>query len=97
MLREKLYEVQYKDDNKAIVKLSDENHPLFKAHFPTMPIPPEYMHFEIVADVFDIEITTIKKAKFLKTITPKETLTYEKNTNKYKVYSQDEEIANFTL
>ena len=97
MLRDKLYEVLYKDENKAIVKLSNKDHPLFKAHFPTMPILPGYIHFEIVADLFDININTIKKAKFLKTISPEQTVVYEKNTNKYRVYSKDEEVANFTL
>ena len=97
MLTDRLYEVQYKDENKVILKLSGENHPLFKAHFPTMPILPGYVHFEVVADVFSINITTIKKAKFLKTVTPNQTLIYEKNNNKFKVYCQNEEVANFIL
>ncbi len=97
MLTDKLYKVKYKEQNKAVVKLSDENHPLFKAHFPTMPILPGYIHFDMVANLFDIKITTIKKAKFLRTVTPNQTLIYEKNGNKFKVYSNDEEVANFTL
>ena len=97
MLTDGLYDVQYKDEERAIVKLSDENHPLFKAHFPTMPILPGYVNFEIVADVFNIKITTIKKAKFLKKVTPNQTLTYKKNSNKFKVYCENEEIASFIL
>jgi len=97
MLLEKLYVVKYKDKDKAVIELADENHPLFRAHFPTMPILPGYVHFEVVSDIFGIKITTIKKAKFLKTITPKQTLTYKKNNNKFKVFLQDEEVANFTL
>jgi 3-hydroxyacyl-[acyl-carrier-protein] dehydratase len=97
MLTDELYKIVSKDENRFIVKLADENHPLFKAHFPTMPILPGYIHFEIVADVFDMKITNIKKARFLKTVTPTQTLTYEKNSNKFKVYCQNEEIANFIL
>ena len=97
MLTDGLYELLFQDETKAIIKLSDENHPLFKAHFPTMPIMPGYVNFEIVADVFDLDITTIKKAKFLKTALPNQTLTYKKNNNKFKVYCQNEEIANFIL
>ena len=97
MLTDKLYKIVSKDENRFSVKLADENHPLFKAHFPTMPILPGYIHFEIVADVFNMKITTIKKARFLKTVSPTQTLTYEKNSNKFKVYCQNEEIANFIL
>ena len=97
MLTDKLYSVEFKDDTKAVVHLSNENHPIFKAHFPSRPIMPGYVNFEIVADVFDIEITTIKKAKFLKTALPNQTLTYEKNGSKFKVFCEMQEIANFTL
>ena len=97
MLTDKLYSVEFKDDTKAVVRLSDENHSIFKAHFPSRPIMPGYVNFEIVADVFDIEVTTIKKAKFLKTALPNQTLTYEKNGNKFKVFCEMQEIANFTL
>ncbi len=97
MLTDKLYRVEFKDDTRAVIRLSDENHPLFKAHFPTKPIMPGFINFEIVADVFDMEITTIKKAKFLKIVTPNQILVYERNANKFKVFCEDEEIANFTL
>ncbi|MEA3330532.1 MAG: hypothetical protein U9Q29_02415 [Campylobacterota bacterium] len=97
MLTDELYSVEFKDDKKAIVHLSDENHPLFKAHFPTKPILPGFINFEIISDVFNIEITTIKKAKFLKTVLPSQRLIYEKNANKFKVFCNNEEVANFTL
>ena len=97
MLTDKLYEALYIDENKATIKLADENHPLFKAHFPNMPILPGYVHFDIAAELFNINITTIKKAKFIKTVTPNQTLTYEKNNNKFKVYCKDEEVASFIL
>lgn len=97
MLLEKLYSVQYKDEKKALIMLCNGDHPIFKAHFPSQPILPGFMHFEIVSDVFNLEITAIKKAKFTKVITPSQTLTYEKSDNKFKVLCQDEEVASFSL
>lgn len=97
MLIKDLFALEYKDENKAIVKLSDENHPVFKAHFPENPILPGYMNFDIVEEVFDLKITTIKKAKFLKTVKPNQSLVYEKNDNKFKVLCENEEIASFSL
>jgi len=97
MLTDKLYTITYRDDKKAIVELCDETHPIFKAHFPTQPIMPGFVNFEIIADAFDIKITTIKKAKFLKVVVPNQILTYEKNGNRFKVFCNKEEIASFTL
>ena len=97
MLSENLYMLEYKDKNKAVIRLSDKNHPVFKAHFPAKPILPGFMNFEMVSEIFEIEITAIKKAKFLKVALPEQVLTYEKDNNKFKVFCDDEEIANFIL
>lgn len=94
---EGLYEVISKSENEAIIKLSDKKHPVFKAHFPRHPILPGFVHFEIVGDVFDIEIVSIKKAKFMSLVTPKQTLKYEKNGNKFSVICEDKEVASFSL
>jgi len=97
LLIDGLYTIVSKDETKAIVKLSDKDHPIFKAHFPTKALLPGFVNFEIVADAFNIEITSIKKAKFLKPALPEQTLVYEKNGNKFKVFCNDKEIASFTL
>jgi len=97
MLTDGLYSVEFKDQSRAIVKLSDKNHPIFKAHFPSRPIMPGFINFEIVEDLFSIKITKIKKAKFLKTVLPNQTLTYEKNSNKFRVICDEEEVANFSI
>jgi 3-hydroxyacyl-[acyl-carrier-protein] dehydratase len=97
MLLDNLYKLQSKEENIAIVILSDENHPVFQAHFPGQPILPGFVHFDIIEDVFDIEITTIKRAKYLKVAHPKQSLIYERNNNKFKVSSDGEDIATFTL
>jgi 3-hydroxyacyl-[acyl-carrier-protein] dehydratase len=97
MLIDEFYSVEFKDENRAVVKLSDENHQIFKAHFPSQPIMPGFMNFEIVEKIFGIKITNIKKAKFLKIVLPNQRLVYERNANKFKVFCNEEEVANFTI
>ncbi|MFT5835702.1 MAG: 3-hydroxyacyl-[acyl-carrier-protein] dehydratase [Sulfurimonas sp.] len=97
MMHKQLYNIDFKDDNTAIITLCDENHPIFKAHFPSQPILPGFIHFEIISDIFELDITTIKKAKFTKVISPSQTIKYEKNNNKFKVFCQDAEVASFSL
>ena len=97
MLRNGLYCTEKAEENRAIITLCNELHPIFKAHFPTKPILPGFMHFDIIEDVFGKKITEIKKAKFLKTVTPNQTLIYERNKNNFKVLCKDEVVASFTL
>jgi 3-hydroxyacyl-[acyl-carrier-protein] dehydratase len=97
MLNKDLYTIDTKEENRAVITLCDESHPLFKAHFPTEPILPGFMNFDIVEKLFNLKITTIKKAKFLKIITPNQTLTYERNKNSFKVLCDDKVMASFSL
>ncbi len=97
MLTDKLYSILSKDNTKALVVLSNKEHPVFKAHFPNNPVLPGFVHFEIVSDAFNLTITSIKKAKFLRTALPNQTLLYEKNGTQFKVYNNNELIASFSL
>ncbi|HIP29918.1 MAG TPA: hypothetical protein EYG83_03805 [Sulfurospirillum arcachonense] len=97
MLGKDLYTIDLVTENRAIITLCDETHPVFKAHFPTKPILPGFMNFDIVEELFNMKITTIKKAKFLKTVTPNQTLIYERNKNSFKVFCEDEVVASFSL
>jgi len=97
MIYNSLYEIKEKNDHSATVLLTNKSHPVFKAHFPIKPVLPGFIHFEIVADIFNIEIKKIKKAKFMKVVLPKETLVYEKDKNKFKVFSKGELVASFNL
>jgi 3-hydroxyacyl-[acyl-carrier-protein] dehydratase len=92
-----LYTIISKSDDKVILKLSDQYHPIFKAHFPSNPILPGFIHFEILSEIFNLEISNIKKAKFSKPVTPNQILEYEKNKNKFKVSCNKQDIASFTL
>ncbi|MCF6330683.1 MAG: hypothetical protein L3I99_03965 [Sulfurimonas sp.] len=97
MLIQTLYTIQYQDAKMGVIKLSDARHPIFKAHFPSHPILPGFMHLEIISKLFEIEIISIKKAKFLKLALPEQILKYEKNKNKFKVLCDEEEIASFSI
>ncbi|MFK5882530.1 MAG: hypothetical protein QM482_10015 [Sulfurospirillum sp.] len=97
MLVDNLYRLEFKDENKAVVRLSDENHPVFRAHFPAKPIMPGFMHFEIVSEVFGFKINSVKRAKFLKLVKPNETLIYKRDGNRFQVFSNNDSVAIFTL
>ena len=97
MIYNSLYEIKSRDENSATVQLCDKKHPVFKAHLPLKPVLPGFIHFEIVSDVFNIDIVTIKKAKFMKMVLPKDVLKYERDANKFKVSSNGVDIASFSL
>lgn len=97
MLTDDLYKIVFKDDNKVIIKLSDCNHPVFKAHFPGNPILPGFINFDIISELFNFNITKIKKAKFIKTIKPNQIITYERNGNNFKVFCEKENVISITL
>lgn len=92
-----LYELIASDENEATIKLSCEEHPIFKAHFPSNPILPGFIHFEIVSKLFNIDITQIKKAKFSDIVKPNETLCYKRDTNKFSVLRNKKQVATFSL
>ncbi len=97
MLLDGLFEVLNKDKSQATVALSDQEHPIFKAHFPSNPILPGFVHFEIASALFDIEITTIKKAKFTEMVLPEQILEYKRDGSKFTVLCESKEVATFLL
>ena len=97
MLLDGLYTVLSSSETEASVLLSDENHPIFKAHFPSRPILPGFVHLEIISDVFNIEIQGVKKAKFNNLVLPSQTLQYIKNANKITVTCDAKDVASFNI
>ena len=97
MMLDKLYTVIFQDNDKVIIDLCDANHPIFKAHFPSEPILPGFIHFEIVSTLFNIDIQTIKKAKFTKIIRPMDRLEYLRKNNKFEVFCTTDLVASFVL
>ena len=97
MFLDGLYSVISVDETEATVLLSDENHPVFKAHFPSKPILPGFVHLEIISDVFNVEITGVKKAKYTNLVLPSQTLQYIKNGNKIAVTCNNKDVASFSI
>ena len=82
MIYNNLYKLILKDTNSATIVLSDKGHPVFRAHFPSNPILPGFIHFDIVSDIFSMNIQSIR---------------YEKNDNKLKVFCEEEVVASFSI
>ncbi len=97
MFLDGLYSVVEVSETEAIVLLADSNHPVFKAHFPSNPILPGFVHLEIISEVFKINITGVKKAKYTNLVLPSQTLHYIRNNNKIIVTCQDKDIASFNI
>lgn len=97
MLLDGLYTVLSAIETEASVLLSDENHPIFKAHFPQKPILPGFVHLEIVSDIFNLNITGVKKAKYNELVLPSQILQYIKNGNKIIVTCNNKDVASFTI
>jgi len=97
MLLDGLYRVLNANEREARVLLSDENHPIFQAHFPSRPILPGFVHLEIISDIFNLEINGVKKAKFTNLVLPSQTLQYIKNGNKIVVTCNNKDVASFNI
>ena len=97
MLLDGLYSIVEKSVDKGIVVLSDDTHPVFKAHFPQNPILPGFVHLEIIEELFDVQITGVKKAKYSAMVLPSQTLRYVKDGTKIVVTCQDKEVASFNI
>ena len=97
MLLDGLYTVLNATETEVEVLLSDENHPIFKAHFPSKPILPGFVHLEIISDVFKMEINGVKKAKYTNLVLPSQTLQYIKNGNKIRVTCDEKDVASFSI
>ena len=97
MLTQGLYEVLESSTTQVSVKLSDASHPIFQAHFPNKPILPGFVHLEIISDVFHLEVTSVKKAKYQALVLPSQILQYIKNDNKIKILCEEKSVASFVL
>ena len=97
MLLDGLYTIVEKSSDTGVVALSDANHPVFEAHFPQNPILPGFVHLEIIEELFDIQITGIKKAKYSALVLPSQRVHYLKNDKKIVVTCQDKEVASFNI
>ncbi len=76
---ENLYHIMEQNEESIKIKLAESNHPIFKAHFPGNPILPGFTQIEIIAQMLNDDIISIKYSKFLSHILPGDTITYSIN------------------
>lgn len=96
-LIDSFYKIIEVTNKNVTIHLCDKNHPIFQAHFPQNPILPGFMHLEIISRLFNLQIVSIKKAKFTGIVHPLNILVYKRNDNKFKVFCDDKEVASFFL
>lgn len=94
---EGFYELISSDSNSITISLASKEHPIFKAHFPSKPILPAFMHFEIISEIFKIEIQEIKKAKFSELVLPNDVLEYKREKNKFNILVDNKQVATISL
>lgn len=92
-----LYEIVSVCENEVSIRLHDASHPIFKAHFPDMPLLPAFVSLDIIQEIFHLQITEVKKAKFLKPILPEQTITYSRDKNTFKIYRDGEMMASLSV
>lgn len=94
---EGLYELKSSSESIAVIQLCSCEHPIFEAHFPTKPILPAFIHFEIISEIFKIEIREIKKAKFTELVLPNDVLEYKRDKNKFNILANNKQVATISL
>ncbi|MGZ8547252.1 MAG: hypothetical protein ACXW33_01420 [Sulfuricurvum sp.] len=70
ILTQKLYTLMIQEENQVLIRLADETHPIFKAHFEGNPLLPAFLHVDIVAEIFGLEIIGISRSKFMEPLKP---------------------------
>ena len=90
-LTDELYSII--DDMK--IKIADENHPVFKAHFPTMPVLPGFLQIDIAQALLDKQFTMFKKVKFIHPIKPNDIIEYSCENKKVIIKKDETKMSEF--
>jgi 3-hydroxyacyl-[acyl-carrier-protein] dehydratase len=100
MILNDFYTLTCKEETRFCVRLSDASHPIFQAHFPKNPIVPGFILLDLSAEILEIEIVKIQKAKFLKNIAPQSVLWFDmqahEKTLKIYVTQNEQKVAELT-
>jgi 3-hydroxyacyl-[acyl-carrier-protein] dehydratase len=92
-----LYTVLKNTPHEVTLELTNENHSIFKAHFPGNPILPGYVLIDILSEVLEDHICYIKKGKFIGHVLPNDILTCtikrEDSKRMIKVYREKKKIS----
>lgn len=77
------------------IKVADENHPVFKAHFPTNPILPGFLQIDIAQILLDKKFTMFKKIKFIHPIKPNDIIEYFCDSRKVIIKKGEIKMSEF--
>jgi 3-hydroxyacyl-[acyl-carrier-protein] dehydratase len=98
-LTKNLYKVLQNNKTEIIIKLTNEQHPIFQAHFPSNPILPGFLQIDIIAEILQDNIIKIKNTKFIAHIFPNDTITYSikenNNSKSIKITKDNKKISEF--
>jgi len=70
-----LFTVVHTDGECCEVMLTSAEHPVFLAHFESNPILPGFLHIDMAAFLFGLDVCEVKKAKYFEIVRPLEKLT----------------------
>jgi len=88
LLSQDLYVSKQLEESRWEVTLTNEEHPVFKAHFEGNPLLPAFLQIDIFAELIQRKIVKIERCKFKEPIKPTDIIVYEiiKNIdNMYRV------------
>ncbi len=92
-----LYTVLKSTQDEVILEFTNENHKIFKAHFPGNPILPGYALIDIISKLLGDNIVYIKKSKFIEHVLPNDLIICvikKKDTKRIiKVYKENKKIS----
>jgi 3-hydroxyacyl-[acyl-carrier-protein] dehydratase len=80
-----LYSIVSRDISSAVIVLSDEHHPIFKAHFEGNPLLPAFLHVDIAAEIFGFVVSGIIKSKFIIPLVPDDEVVVNVQPNSFGV------------
>ncbi|MFA7091151.1 MAG: hypothetical protein WC149_04785 [Arcobacteraceae bacterium] len=85
---ENLYTITQSSQQEKQIRLCDESHVSFQAHFPGNPILAGFLQVDIAQELFNIQIKKIKRVKFLQLVKPSVILIYRISNHKITIEDQ---------
>jgi len=101
-LSKNLYSSRIVQENSWEVKLADEEHPVFKAHFELNPLLPAFLQIDIMGEILDKYLMQINRAKFKLPIFPNDIVIYKiskivENTYTVRILKENEIVSELKL
>lgn len=94
---DKLYTILEKSNDKIVLRLSDEMHPIFQAHFPNHPVLPGFSLIDIVAETLNDKVIYIKQSKFIAQLFPNDVLSCQiitkQNQRNIQIFKNKQKVS----